>query len=170
MTCIIPSEILLPIYSAILCVLKFRSSENICKLQGFRNLLNFRSSRSKYAPLPNLTKDLYRVFVFQFTKECPESYSPTLVANYVTSVFELKILEDVSLGVILVADFSNITLRHIIKVPPTLLKKMSALFEVQAGSLRRLDSFFSCRMLTTTGRKHATLFIQELGRTLSSGS
>lgn len=86
---------------------------------------------SKYAPLSRLTEDFYRVLVLHFTKDCPEDYNPTSVMNFVTGVYELRYLEDVSLGVSLIIDCSNINLGHVLKIPPILLKKLNALLEVQ---------------------------------------
>lgn len=77
-----------------------------------------------------MTKDFYRVLVFQFTKECPENYNPTLVISFTTGVYELRYMEDISLGVSFIVDFSNITLTHVFKITPILLKKLAALCEV----------------------------------------
>lgn len=86
-------------------------------------------------PLPKLTKDFYRVLVFHFTKECPEDYNPTSVINFTTGVYELRYLEDISLGVSFIVDCSNINLNHVLRVSPILLKKVNALFEVQVHKI-----------------------------------
>lgn len=93
--------------------------------------LTFTSSFcSYYVPFPKITKDLYRVICFRFKENCPETWEPERVLSYLTNgVYETKILEDIALGNIFIVDCSHISLGHLTKITPTLIKKINSLTE-----------------------------------------
>lgn len=85
---------------------------------------------SYYVPLPKITKDLYRVFCFRFKENCPETWDIEKVLSYFTNgVYETKILEDIALGNIFIVDCTNISLGHVTRITPTLIKKLNTLTE-----------------------------------------
>lgn len=85
---------------------------------------------SYYVPFPKITKELYRVLCFYFKPNCPESWDPERVVSYVMNgVYETKILEDIALGNIFIVDCSHITLGHITKITPTMIKKINSMTE-----------------------------------------
>lgn len=85
---------------------------------------------SYYVPLPKITKDLYRVICFRFKENCPENWDPERMLSYLTNgVYELKLLQDITLGNIFIVDCSHISLRHLSGITPTLIKKLNSLTE-----------------------------------------
>lgn len=92
--------------------------------------MNFSHS----VPLPKLTKDLYRVVLFYFKNASPDEYNPVFTISYAVAMHELRYLEDVSMGVIFILDFTNVTVGHMLKATPTVMKKLNALLSVPFSS------------------------------------
>lgn len=68
--------------------------------------------------------------MFRFKESLPEIWNPEKVLSYlINGVYELKLLEDVALGNIFIIDCTHLTLGHLTKLTPTLIKKCNTLTE-----------------------------------------
>jgi len=76
-----------------------------------------------FFPMPQLTPDCNRVVVLGVPPSDGTDFNTLNVLRLFQMLTEIRISEDYCLSDILVGDFGNITLRHIAKVTPPLLKK-----------------------------------------------
>ena len=73
--------------------------------------------------MPQLTADCNRVVVLGVPPSDGTDYNTLSVFRLFQMLTEIRMSEDYCLSDILVGDFDNVTLRHIAKVTPPLLKK-----------------------------------------------
>ena len=73
--------------------------------------------------MPQLTPDCDRVVVFGFPPSDGMDFNALYVIRIIQMVMEIRISEDYCLSDILVVDYCNITLRHMTKITPSLMKK-----------------------------------------------
>ena len=76
-----------------------------------------------FFPMPQLTPDCDRVIVLGVPPSDGMEFNALFMAKMIQLVMEIRISEDYCLSDILVADYGNITLRHITKITPSLVKK-----------------------------------------------
>jgi len=73
--------------------------------------------------MPQLTADGNRVVVCGLPPSDGTDFNPLYVIRLFQIMMEIRITEDYFVSDIYVADYGNITLRHITKTTPSLLKK-----------------------------------------------
>jgi len=73
--------------------------------------------------MPQLTPDCDRVMVLGFPPSDGMDFSMLYLLRLIQMVMEIRISEDYCLSDILIVDYCNITLRHMTKVTPSLIKK-----------------------------------------------
>ena len=73
--------------------------------------------------MPQLTPDCERVVVVGFLPLDGKDYNPIYMVRLIQMLMEIRISEDYWLSDIYVVDYGNITLRHISKISPSLVKK-----------------------------------------------
>jgi hypothetical protein len=76
-----------------------------------------------YFPMPQLTADCDRVIVIGVSPSDGTEFNTIYGIRFFQMMMEIRISEDYCLSDIYVADFGNITLRHITKMTPSLVKK-----------------------------------------------
>jgi hypothetical protein len=76
-----------------------------------------------FFPMPQLTADCDRVVVLGLPPSDGTDFNPLNEIRLFQMMTEIRISEDYCLSDIHVVDFSNITLRHITKITPSLVKK-----------------------------------------------
>ena len=77
-----------------------------------------------FLPMTQLTTDCDRVIVYGMPPSDGTDWNTLNEIRLFQMLTEIRISEDYCLSDILVADFSNITLRHIAKITPPLVKKL----------------------------------------------
>ncbi|KAJ8947672.1 hypothetical protein NQ318_009556 [Aromia moschata] len=80
-------------------------------------------------PLPNLTKELYRVSIIKIDSE-PEEFDYYDVCAYLLNTLEVRFHEDLALGDIYVGDYEKFKMGHVVKMTPVHIKKMTNVLEV----------------------------------------
>ncbi|KAJ8947673.1 hypothetical protein NQ318_009557 [Aromia moschata] len=83
---------------------------------------------SYFFPLPKLTKDLYRVFVTKIVAG-PEEFDTYDFFAHQMNAFEIRILEDLTLGDVIILDFEHVKMGHVRKITLMHLKKATAILE-----------------------------------------
>ena len=73
--------------------------------------------------MPQLTADCDRVNVLGVPPSDGTDFNPLNMFKLIQVVMEIRISKDYYLSDILVADYSNVTLGHITKITPSLVKK-----------------------------------------------
>jgi len=73
--------------------------------------------------MPQLTPDCDRVMVFGLPPTDGMEFNTLYVVRLVQMMMEIRISEDYCGSDIYVADYGNLTLRHVTKVTPSLVKK-----------------------------------------------
>jgi len=73
--------------------------------------------------MPQLTPDCDRVMVLGFPPSDGMDFNALCMAKLMHMVMEIRISEDYCLSDIFVIDYGNISLRHITKFTPSLIKK-----------------------------------------------
>jgi len=73
--------------------------------------------------MPQLTADCDRVIVIGVPPSDGMDFNTIYGIRFFQMMMEIRISEDYCLSDIYVADFGNITLRHITKITPSLVKK-----------------------------------------------
>jgi len=73
--------------------------------------------------MPQLTPDCDRVVVFGFPPSDGMDFNLLYVLRLFQMMMEIRISEDYWLSDIYVIDYANITLRHVSKITPSMVKK-----------------------------------------------
>ena len=76
-----------------------------------------------YVPMPQLTTDCNRVVVMGMPPSDGTDFNPVYFIRLLQMTMEIIMSEDYCLSDIYVADYGNITVRHISKMTPSLVKK-----------------------------------------------
>ncbi|XP_046608748.1 alpha-tocopherol transfer protein-like isoform X4 [Neodiprion virginianus] len=77
----------------------------------------------RYVILPKLTPENCRTCILQPTVNDVNKFDPWLLHKYMFMVGDIRMVEDRSVGDIFVYDLAMISLGHVMKLTPTLLKK-----------------------------------------------
>ncbi|XP_046589402.1 alpha-tocopherol transfer protein-like isoform X2 [Neodiprion virginianus] len=78
---------------------------------------------TRYVILPKLTPENCRTCILQPTVNDVNKFDPWLLHKYMFMVGDIRMVEDRSVGDIFVYDLAMISLGHVMKLTPTLLKK-----------------------------------------------
>ena len=73
--------------------------------------------------MPQLTPDCDRVIVISFPPSDGMDFIPLYVLRLFQLMMEIRISEDYCRSDIYVADYGNMTLRHVTKITPSVVKK-----------------------------------------------
>jgi len=92
--------------------------------------------------MPQLTPDGNRVIILGVPPSDGVEFNGLHMVKLIQMVMEIKISEDYYLSDILVADYGNITLRHITKITPSLVKKYELCAFVSSTYI-----FFICKTI-----------------------
>jgi hypothetical protein len=76
-----------------------------------------------FFPMPQLTPDCDRVVVLIIPPSDGMDYNPLYAVKLIQIVMEIRISEDYCRSDIYVVDFRNITLRHVTRTTPSVMKK-----------------------------------------------
>ncbi|CAH1107955.1 unnamed protein product [Psylliodes chrysocephalus] len=82
-----------------------------------------------FIPLPKVTKEGYRVSIVKFVDDNPKNFQVYDFYAHTYNVTEIRLHEDVTVGDILVYDFSGLKVGHFFKLTPVILKKTSIILE-----------------------------------------
>ncbi|XP_046738741.1 retinol-binding protein pinta-like isoform X2 [Diprion similis] len=85
--------------------------------------INVLHDVTQYVILPKLTPENRRICILQPTVNDASKFDPWLLHKYMFMVGDIRMIEDRSAGDIYVYDLEMISLGHIMKLTPTLLKK-----------------------------------------------
>lgn len=85
---------------------------------------------SCYVPLPKLTSEGYRVTITNLSTNNVDEYEPYDLAACLGHYVEIRLMKDIMVGEIYIADLQYYTLSHIAKVTPMVLKKIFTAGEV----------------------------------------
>ncbi|CAG9858107.1 unnamed protein product [Phyllotreta striolata] len=77
---------------------------------------------SYYIPLPKLTENLHRIVVIKFNGT--PAFDFCKWTGLITNIFEIRLHEDLILGVVCVVDCKDVRLDHLKDVTPVLIKKI----------------------------------------------
>jgi len=75
-----------------------------------------------FFPMPHLTPDCDRVIVLGVPPSDGMEYNALFMVKMIQLVMEIRISEDYCLSDILIADYGNVTPRHVTKITPQLVK------------------------------------------------
>ncbi|CAH2010049.1 unnamed protein product [Acanthoscelides obtectus] len=81
-----------------------------------------------YCPLPKMTRELYRVNIVKITGE-PESFDAYDCFGHQLNINEIRLQEEIVLGDILIIDFADIKVGHVMKFTPIHMRKASIILE-----------------------------------------
>nr|CAI5836982.1 unnamed protein product [Callosobruchus analis] len=82
-----------------------------------------------YCPLPKMTNEMYRVNILKIIGE-PESFDAYDCFGHQMNINEIRLHEEINLGDILIIDFANVKVGHVVKFTPVHMKKASVIIEV----------------------------------------
>nr|CAI5836981.1 unnamed protein product [Callosobruchus analis] len=81
-----------------------------------------------YCPLPKMTNEMYRVNILKIIGE-PESFDAYDCFGHQMNINEIRLHEEINLGDILIIDFANVKVGHVVKFTPVHMKKASVIIE-----------------------------------------
>lgn len=84
-----------------------------------------------HVTMPKLTEEGYRVNFVHLTSTKIEDFVPYDIVGHCYNLFEIKLLNDVTIGDIYIIDMSNYTFSHISRITPVHLKKIFLTTEVR---------------------------------------
>jgi hypothetical protein len=90
--------------------------------------------------MPQLTPDCDRVIVIGVPPTDGMDFNSVYVVRLFQMMTEIRISEDYCRSDILVVDFGNITLRHVTKTPPSLIKKSEICAQVNSTNIFCLNN------------------------------
>ncbi|XP_023025312.1 alpha-tocopherol transfer protein [Leptinotarsa decemlineata] len=82
-----------------------------------------------FIPLPKATDEGYRVTIIQAFHDNTENFD---ICNYFSltySITEVRFQEDYPVGDVIIYDFSNLRMGHLVQFTPTIMKKTAAILE-----------------------------------------
>ncbi|CAH1163225.1 unnamed protein product [Phaedon cochleariae] len=82
-----------------------------------------------YFPIPRSTDEGHRITIFKLIDPNPDNFNENLFFAQLFNTFEVRLHEDFFVGEILVYDFRDVSLHHIVKMTPTLIKKSTTVLE-----------------------------------------
>lgn len=81
-------------------------------------------------PLPKLTPNLYRIVVTKFRDPNPDHFDVLETLIYSFYHIEIRLREDYNLSLIFIFDCEGVNASHLLKLTPTLLKKVVFISQV----------------------------------------
>ncbi|KAJ8933812.1 hypothetical protein NQ314_013784 [Rhamnusium bicolor] len=81
-----------------------------------------------YCPLPQLTKEMFRVIVLKIRAD-PDSFNTYDFFAHQLSITEVRLHEDVTLGDLYIVDYEHLKMGHVVKMTPMHLKKAATIME-----------------------------------------
>ncbi|XP_018561550.1 alpha-tocopherol transfer protein-like [Anoplophora glabripennis] len=80
-------------------------------------------------PLPKTTEDGYRVTVIKFVDEDADNFDAYDFFAHTYNIAEIRVQEDIPLSDVIIYDFEFLTMGHILKLTPVVIKKASIVLE-----------------------------------------
>ncbi|RZC32562.1 CRAL TRIO domain containing protein, partial [Asbolus verrucosus] len=83
-----------------------------------------------WIPLPQLTKEMYRVHMFKLrNKDLIERLEPRDICAHVCNIQEMRLAEDCMLGDVIIIDMDGHTMAYLLKFTPMFVAKVAAIYE-----------------------------------------
>lgn len=92
--------------------------------------MNIVHVSSMIVPLPQLTEDLYRVYIVKFLNNDPEKFDLMTNAKCLLNLYDIRLHYDSAPGEIYIYDLADLRFGHVLKVNPMTLKKIYTVMEV----------------------------------------
>lgn len=71
-----------------------------------------------------------RITIIKYHEDSAEIFDPLKLAAYVCDTFEIRLHEDLAMGEIVVYDAEHLSMGHVVKLTPSVFKKLALLLQV----------------------------------------
>ncbi|XP_050445986.1 retinol-binding protein pinta-like isoform X3 [Cataglyphis hispanica] len=92
----------------------------------------------QWIPLPKLTPENFRIFVCRFLHTDSSVFDVYATVKYFCMIMDTRIEEDIVNSDVFILDFTNLTLGHILKHTPPILKKIDVILEAYGTRIKAL--------------------------------